>query len=289
MKVRIDLLDVGVSCLGESPVWDHTSDRLWWVDSATGQLCSSNAQGGEHAEWSLGQPVGSIGLSRGGLIAALADGFYRFSPATGATSLIAHPEMAVGTRLNDGKADRDGRFLCASMRISGDESPGALYSLDTDGTIRTLETSIGIGNAICFSPDGDRLYFADSLDGMLRQYDYDRESGQVSNRRFIVDCREHGGSGADGATVDTEGRIWVALVLAQAIGCYSSEGKLLRSIPVPLPYPSCPAFGGPDLETLYITSIVNSGNRLISDHPDAGRIMAIQGLGSCGIAEGIYC
>jgi L-arabinonolactonase len=98
----------------------------------------------------------------------------------------------------------------------------------------------------------------------------------------------NGGSGADGATVDANGRIWVALVLAQAVGCYSPDGTLLRSIPVPLPYPSCPAFGGEEMDTLYLTSIANSGHRLVANHPDAGRITAIRGLDVPGIAEGIY-
>lgn len=289
MPVEIELLNAGVAGLGESPLWDHRSGRLWWVDSAAGQICSSDAEGGARADWTLDQPVGSIGLADGdGLVAALADGFHRFDPASGAAVPIARPAMAAGTRLNDGKADRDGRFLCASMRTGDAVGAGALFRLDADGATATLETGIGIGNAICFSPAGDTLYFADSLDGMLRRHDYDRESGRIGARHDLVDCRVHGGSGADGATVDAAGRIWVALVLAQAVGCYSPDGKLLRSIPVPLPYPSCPAFGGPNLDILYLTSIANSGHRLVADHPDAGRITAIRGLDAPGIAEGVY-
>lgn len=287
MPVEIDLLDAGVAGLGESPLWDHRSARLWWVDSAAGRLCSSDAEGREQAEWTLDQPIGSIGLAADGLIVALADGFYRFHFETGDVDPIVRPAMAAETRLNDGKADRTGRFLAASMRTGDATGTGALFRLDADGTAEQIERGIGIGNALCFSPDGDTLYFADSLDGMLRRYDYDQASGRIGPRHDLVDCRDHG-SGADGATIDAEGRIWVALVLAQAVGCYAPDGTLLRSIPVPLPYPSCPAFGGPNLETLYLTSIANSGHRLVADHPDAGRITAIRGLGVPGIAEGIY-
>ncbi len=288
MPVEIELLNAGVAGLGESPLWDHRSGRLWWVDSAAGRLHSSDAEGGEQAEWTLDQPVGSIGLASDGLVVAMADGFYRFDTGSGQVSPVAHPAMAAGTRLNDGKADRAGRFLCASMRTGDALGAGGLFRLDADGAIEQIESGIGIGNAICFSPGGDTLYFADSLDGKLRRYAYDQATGAIGKRHDLVDCQANGGSGADGATVDAEGRIWVALVLAQAVGCYSPDGTLLRSIPVPLPYPSCPAFGGEKLATLYLTSIANSGHRLIANHPDAGRITAIRGLDVPGIAEGMY-
>ncbi len=287
MPVEIDLLPAPAVSLGESPLWDHRSGRLWWVDSLAGRLHSSDAEGREAAQWGFDQPVGSVGLADGGLIAALADGFYHFDPDGGDTALIARPAMAPATRLNDGKADRDGRFLAASMRVGDDGGSGALFRLDADGACLPIETGITIGNAICFSPAGDTLYFADSMDGMLRHYRYDRASGAIAERHDLVDCRERG-SGPDGATVDADGNIWVALVLAQAVACYAPDGKLLRSIPLPLPYPSCPAFGGGDLDILYLTSIANSGHRLVADHPDAGRMTAIRGLGVKGIAEGVY-
>lgn len=287
MPVDIDLLPPAAAGLGESPLWDHRSARLWWVDSLAGRLHASDAEGRDAAQWDFDQPIGSIGLADGGLIVALADGFYRFNSESGETALVVRPDMAPETRLNDGKADRAGRFLAASMRTGDAIGAAALFRLDPDGTTGCLETGIGIGNAICFSPAGDTLYFADSLDGMLRRYAYDQDSGAVGPRQDLFDCREHG-SGADGATVDAEGRIWVALVLAQALACYAPDGKLLRSISVPLPYPSCPAFGGPNLDILYLTSIANSGHRIVADHPDAGRITAIRGLDVPGIAEGIY-
>ena len=287
MPVDIDLLHAAAAGLGESPLWDHRTARLWWVDSLAGRLYASDVEGRDVATWDFDQPIGSIGLAEGGLIVALADGFYRFDSETGDTALIMRPDMAPETRLNDGKADRAGRFLAASMRTGEAIGTAALFRLDADGTTARLETGIGIGNAICFSPTGDTLYFADSLDGMLRRYAYDQENGKIGERHDLVDCRDQG-SGADGATVDAEGRIWVALVLAQAVACYAPDGKLLRSIPVPLPYPSCPAFGGPDLDILYLTSIANSGHRIVANHPDAGRITAIRGLDVPGIAEGTY-
>lgn len=287
MALEINLLQASATHLGESPLWDYRSSRLWWADSHLGLLHSSDADGRDQRQYRLGQSLGSIGLAQDGLLLALADGFYRFTPETQDLTLIAKPPLSSGSRLNDGKADRAGRFLCASMRVGEETQGGGLFRLDADGSTHQLEQDIAIGNAISFSPDGKILYFADSMDGMLRRYDYDLAEGRIGPRQDLVDCRAYG-SGADGATVDAEGRIWVALVLAQALACFAPDGRLIRSIPLPLPYPSCPAFGGENMDILYLTSIANSGHRLIADHADAGRITAISGLDAQGIKEGIY-
>lgn len=286
MPIEIDLLPAAPAALGESPLWDHRTSRLWWVDSLNGVLWSSDSEGRDPRDWQMDQQVGSVGLATDGLVVALANGFYRFDPATGETSLIALPDLPAGTRLNDGKADRHGRFLAASLRISGPNA-GSLFRLDADASTTRIEHGVAIGNGLCFSPAGDVMHFADSMDGMLRRYPYDPETGAIGARQDIADCREQG-SGADGATVDRDGNIWVALVLAQAIACYDPGGELIRTLPVPLPYPSCPAFGGEGLDTLYVTCIANSGHKLVADHPDAGRVMAIRGLDAVGLPEGIY-
>lgn len=287
MALEIELLDAAASHLGESPLWDYRINRLWWVDSYLGRLHSSDAEGRDARQYPLGQPIGSIGLAEDGLLIALADGFYAFQPETGILTPIAKADLPVHCRLNDGKADRAGRFLCASMRVGESAQGGGLFRLDVDGSTHKLEQDIAIGNAISFSPDGKILYFADSMDGMLRRYAYDLDDGRIGSRENLVDCREYG-SGADGATVDRDGQIWVALVLAQTLACFAPDGTLVRSIPLPLPFPSCPAFGGPNMDILYLTSIANSGHRLVADHPDAGRITAIRGLDVQGIPEGVY-
>lgn len=285
MSVAIDLLPAAGTRLGESPLWDHRTDRLWSVDVVGQRILSCDAEGAAGRDWTLDQPVGSIGLAGDGLVAALADGFYRFDPHTGATIAIARPDMASGTRFNDGKADRGGNILAGSMRVGDGTVTGKLWRLGADGALVELERDLAITNAICVSPDGGTLYLADSVDGILRSYRYD--GAVLAERNALADCRE-AGSGPDGATVDAAGNIWVALVMAQAIACYAPDGRLLRTVPVPVPYPSCPAFGGPDLSTLYVTSIADSGHRLVSDHPDRGRIVAIRGLDAVGLPEGVY-
>jgi len=143
-----------------------------------------------------------------------------------------------------------------------------------------------LSNAICFSPQGERLYFADSLAGVIWRYAYDPATGEARAREDFIDTRPYG-SAPDGATVDRDGRLWVAMVQARAIACFNPDGTLDRMIDVPLPFPSCPAFGGPNLDLLFVTSLSDTGS-IRAEGPEAGRILVIAGLGAVGVAEGYY-
>jgi len=277
--------------LGESPLWDPLAQRLWFIDAHAGAIHIADPEGAIVSTWRYGQVIGSIGLAAGGVVATMPDGLYRIDETTGASMPIASvPPADPRLRFNDGKADRHGRFLSGQMMIGADpEAPplGGFYRFDRDGHAECLIHGIRLTNATCFSPDGTTLYMADSLEGVIRAYPYDGATGAIGARRDLVDCRVHG-SPPDGATVDAEGRLWVALVLAQAIACYAPDGTLLDRIDTPIPFPSCPAFGGADMATLFVTSIANSGHRLVTDHPDGGRLLAITGHGARGLAEGRY-
>ena len=289
MTVTFGYVGVHRTRLGESPVWDVARGLLWWVDVVDNSISGAAADGSAAISWQFDQSVGSIGLAEDGLVAALADGFYRIDGTTGVATLIARaPGVIPPLRFNDGKADRFGRFLSGTMKV-GDmvSKASSLWQLDRDGSIRCAETGVGLSNAICFSPDGGTMYFADSLDGIIRRYAYDGVTGALSARDDFLDTRPYG-SGPDGATVDAEGRLWVALVQGQAIGCFAPDGTLIRKIDVPMPYPSCPAFGGAAMDTLFVTSISDSGHSIHVEGPTAGRILAITGLGAVGLPEGRY-
>ncbi|MES2337397.1 MAG: SMP-30/gluconolactonase/LRE family protein [Pseudomonadota bacterium] len=271
----------GRNQLGESPLWDPRNDWLWWVDSTAGRISAATTDGRVVRDWTFDTMVGSIALGPdGGLVAAFADGFVLVS-ATGQVTPLATPDLgADGIRFNDGKTDRQGRFL--SGTIGHGEATGSLWRLDA-GRAERIESGIRIANAVSFSPAGDVMYFADSVEGGVRRYAYDPATGAIGPREWLIDPATLG-TAADGATVDSEGRLWVALVLEQAVACIAPDGRLLERIAMPIPYPSCPAFGGDDLATLYVTTISSSG-RLTSDHADAGRILAIDGLDARGVIE----
>lgn len=275
--------------LGESPLWDARERALFWVDTRARRVRRWSAGASDEIrEWATPSDVGSIALARPGrLLLALADAFAMLDLASGHIEPLAevhHPKPPM--RLNDGRTDREGRFVCGSMVLHRRDADGRLYRLETDGRVTPLLDGIAVSNSTCFSPDGRTLYFADSLAGVIRAWDYGLD-GRLSNQRDFADTRPEG-SGPDGATVDAEGCLWVALVMAARIARYSPEGRLLQVMEVPVPYPSCPCFGGPALDTLYVTSIRDSGNVLRSDAPAAGALVELRGVGVRGLPEVSY-
>lgn len=289
-KLEFERIGPAREQLGESPVWDPETESLFWVDSRRGIIRRYRPATRRLSSWTLPAEIGSIALAgRDRLLAAIRNGFWLVDLPSGDIELVAQPFADGGAlRFNDGKMDRQGRFLCGTMALHSDTNyDGALFQL-SGGAVRKLESGIRIANSTCFSPRGDRLYFADSLAHCIWSYDYDVASGDISNKAVLVDTRAQN-SVPDGATVDADGCLWVALIQAGALARYTPAGALDRLVPMPVPMPTCPAFGGKGLETLYVTSISDSGTgRSKSDHPDAGATFALHGLGVSGLAETPY-
>ena len=269
--------------LGESPLWDDRRQRLYWVDGVSRVIRFHEPATGAEGQIATPSIIGSIGLCEDGrLVAGLFDGIYLVDPDTGTLAPLHVPPKNERMRFNDGKVDRQGRFVCGGMGIFA-EPVGELVRVDGTGQAEVLANGIRISNSLCFSPDGRTMYFSDSLDRFVRAYDY--ENGELARPRVFADTQQFN-SGPDGATVDAEGQVWVALVNVGKIACFAPSGKLERLLPAPTDMPSCLAFGGPDLATLYVTSIKDSGSgRAISRHPQGGYLFAVDGLGVKGLAE----
>ena len=271
--------------LGESPVWDERGQSLYWIDSLTGLIRSLNSATGILEEFHVPAPIGSMALrDDGGAILALRNGFARYD----FESRKLTPDQSIGldhpdVRLNDGKVDPYGRFVAGTLhgaRAEGEEPLGGLYRLDDSGELELLETNLAVTNGPCFSLDGRTFYLADSPRRVIWAYDYDR-LGPLRNKRVFIDTSSLD-SGPDGATVDAEGYLWSVLVRVGAIARFAPDGTLVRRIDMPIRHPTSVAFGGPDLDILYVTSISRSTN-LADDHPDAGGLFAIEGLGVKGV------
>ena len=271
--------------LGESPVWDVRAQSLYWIDSMAGLIRKLNPATAAIEEFQVPPPFGSMVLrSDGGAVLALRHGFahYDFTHralTAGPSIGLDHPML----RLNDGKADPYGRFIAGTMHggRAADEPPlGGLYRLDAAGALELLETGLGVSNGPCFSPDGRTFYLADSAQRLMWAYDYERD-GPLLNKRIFVDT-DGLNSGLDGATVDSEGYVWSVLVRIGAIARFAPDGKIVRTIEMPVRHPTSVAFGRPDLDVLYVTSISRSTN-LSDDSPDAGGLFAIEGLGVKGL------
>ena len=273
--------------LGEGPLWDAPRSRLFWVDSFKGRLFSRSESGTERM-WQLPSMLGSlcvIDTSR--VILALQTGLHEFNLTTEALTLIHDPEPdEPRTRLNDGKTDRQGQFLFASMGIRDrTQGLGGLYRLKHDFTVEQLLSDVIVGNGPCFSPMGDALYFSDGR-GVMNRYKYDPD-GPLSQPQSFFDARALG-LACDGATVDAQGNIWTALIGSGSIGCIEPSGELKLTVKMPIPLPSSVMFGGPDLASLFVTSISDSGNRR-DNHFQSGLVFEVQGLESTGLEESAFC
>lgn len=286
MTLDVRAVSDEIDLLGESPVWDRELSCLYWVDGVSRRVRRYDPATGRFAAWSTPSIVGCVALGRGRtLVVGLVDGVYTLDLTSGDVHPVFRPDPTdPRVRFNDGKVDRDGRFLCGTMGVHADPL-GRLYRVDGEGSVDVLAEGIRIFNALCFSPAGDVMYFADSLEGTIRAYAYGPGDAPVAAPRVLCDTTQWG-SGPDGATVDAEGCLWVALVRAGKIARITPAGALDRLIDAPADLPSSLAFGGEDLATLFVTTIKDSGSgRAVSAHPDGGKLFAIDGLGVRGLPE----
>lgn len=243
--------------LGESIVWDERAGRLWWANIHVGEVWSWDPFGSAAPEiFPIGRRVGAIGLRAGdGLVLALENEFAFYDPKTGALQPIADVEADLPTtRLNDGRIDPAGRFLCGGMHEAMPQRHiSAVYALDPDGTIKRRIGDIACANSTCWSPDGRTLYFANMPLRRIDAYDYDVANGEISNPRLFASLEGEPGL-ADGSAVDAEGYLWNAQWGGGKLVRYAPDGTVDRQVALPVTNPTCLAFGGPDLDVLFITS-----------------------------------
>ncbi|MBU8825130.1 SMP-30/gluconolactonase/LRE family protein [Mycolicibacterium goodii] len=275
--------------LGEGPLWDAEQQLLYWLDSADGRIFRATADGSQIRAWDVREKIGSMALLRdgSGALAALENGLWRVDFETGDLTEVLELERDVpSNRLNDGKVDKRGRFVFGSMDTLEESQSGKLYSYSPDGTLQILAEGITVSNGPCWSPDGRTLYFCDTWTGEIWCYDYDLDTGKVSNRRTFARVDTSGGGAADGATVDADGYLWQALVYGGKIIRYAPDGTVDHVIDFPVLKPTSVMFGGPDLDVLYVTSMARPPlPRFPEDGQLRGSLFAIRGLGVRGVPE----
>ena len=278
--------------LGEGPIWDAEEQRLYWVDGLEGKLLSCSAHGADVLQWALPAEIGSFALRKGGgAIVALETGLHLFDFKSGALEFVAHPEASKDhVRLNDGKVDSKGRFIVGSldMMAFAPEKPkgrGVLYRVDTDLSVHALFGGIACSNGPCWSPDEKTFYFTDSFDDAIYAFDWDEARGVPSNRRLFVQCEPF--HIPDGATSDAEGFYWVAmngaLSGAAEVRRYAPDGTLDRAIHMPTARLASLTFGGPELDILYVTTLIGNQATPIPVGPLDGHLFSVHGLGVRGL------
>jgi sugar lactone lactonase YvrE len=241
--------------LGEGPIWSVEEGALYWVDIVAPAIHRLDPASGAHRYWPMPEHVGSLSIrEQGGLVVAVKSGFGLFTPESGELEMVNDAEAELlDNRFNDGRCDRDGRFLAGSLGYGEDRPAGALWRLDPDHSASPVLRDVTISNGLCFSPSGDIMYFADTPTREIRAYDYDRAAGVPSNPRVIATVEDTPGW-PDGAITDSEGCIWNAEWDGARVVRYTPDGRIDRVIAVPARRATCCAFGGPDLKTLYITT-----------------------------------
>lgn len=255
----------GVHCTtGESPAWDAQARAWYWVDIPAKRIWRLDAAG-KSRSWEAPEMVACVApRARGGLIAGMETGMFDVdlvdNGSVAVTLLGQPPELLGGMRFNDGRTDRQGRFWSGTMfmDMSAGKDVGQLYRYDAHGLSQPVVSGLYTQNGLSWSPDGRTMYLSDShpKSRLVWAFDYDIATGTPSNRRVFANLADHVGR-PDGAVVDADGCYWVCANDAGCILRFTPEGKLDRRLDVPFAKPSMCTFGGADLDTLIVTSIVS--------------------------------
>lgn len=278
------VLETG-SRLGEGSLWDAREQCLWWVDITAGLVHRFDPATGENRTCEVGQMVGTVVVREGGgLLVAVEEGIARLDFDSGALDFIARPEADKPTnRFNDGKCDPAGRFWAGTMSLQGEKEAGSLYRCDASGSTKAMVSGVSTSNGIVWNRSRTVMYYIDTPTRQVWAYDYDQASGDIANRRTVVEVSQDLGY-PDGMAIDAEDRLWVAHWGGWAVHRWDPEtGRRLDSVRVDAECVTSCAFGGPDLATLYITT-AGGGEGGKADQPNAGHLFAwassVQGMES---------
>jgi sugar lactone lactonase YvrE len=238
--------------LGESPIWHTEEQELYWTDIPEACLHCYNPTSGVHRVFNLGKNVSALAFRQnGGLLMAVEDWFGCWDIDSQSIQFIARPPVGLsGTRFNDGAVDRRGRFWAGT---SSKEDNNILYRLDLNGAVHTMETGLTLSNGIGWNPDNTIMYLTDTRRQMIYAYDFDATTGAIENRRPFVhtpDVEDF----PDGLTVDSEGFVWSARYLGWRVVRYDPDGNVDSEVRLPVAKVSSCAFGGTQLDELYITT-----------------------------------
>ncbi|WP_033464134.1 SMP-30/gluconolactonase/LRE family protein [Bordetella bronchiseptica] len=283
---QVQVLVAGGDTLGEVPLWSPSRKVLFWIDVRKPAVYAYSPDSGAVRSYPMPELVGSLcETSAGRLLLALKSGLFFLDPDSGALQPWFDPEPRLpNNRLNDGKCDRQGRFWVGSMN-DGDRLPtGTLYSVDGCGKATGHFSGITIPNSLAWSPDGTKMYFADTPTKRIVVYDFDADDGVPHNPRTFVDMSGHAGR-PDGATVDVDGCLWSAEVHAGRVARYTPDGRLDRAVELPVTGVTSCAFGGERFETLYVTTATQGlSEQARRDQPLAGALFAVD-AGIAGLSE----
>lgn len=258
--------------LGEGVLWHPIRQELFWFDILNRTLHS------KARSWSFAEMVSAAGwISKDELLIASETGLFRFNLATGARVAVADVGSPA-TRSNDGRADRQGGFWFGTMGRRAEKGIGAIWRWH-GGEVRQLYAGVTIPNSICFTPDGGAAHFSDTAEGKVMKVALDA-AGWPKGEPVVWHDFARSGLNPDGAVIDAEGRFWNAQWGAGRVAAYGPDGAFLQVVETTgAPQSSCPAFGGTDLKTLFVTTALEHMDaEARAKHPASGQLFAFPGV-----------
>jgi L-arabinonolactonase len=260
--------------LGEGIIWDERTGEFLWTDILRRRFHSFDPDSGKHTSHELQRRLCSFSLTAEPdiLLAAFDDGIALLNRRSFSQEWLARPEMHPGTRLNDGRTGPDGRFWVGSMvenpKIAGGLSRGSLFCVDADGRMTRHMEGIGISNGICWSPDATIMYFADTSRAEVKTMAYDPVEGILGQESVWLTLT--GTGKPDGAVTDDRGIYWLALWGDGCVAGFGPDGRELDRLPIPAPFATCPAFGGPSGNLIAVTTAQARANAMPEGCETAG-------------------
>ena len=267
-----------VSEHGEGPLWDEITQKLYWVDILRGHYYKADVTTFILEKYAIGQPLGVLALrEKGGLIMGVRDGFGFFDETNSKFELIqpSPEEQNEEVRFNDGTVDPYGRFVAGTMEWNGEKEIGKLFQINSDHQIRELDDHYFIPNGMGWNDEMNTFFVIDTMKHAMFAYDYDIQTGNVSNKRIHIEFRKD--EFPDGMTIDSEGGFWIAIWGGSKIVRFDKSGNRIEEIPLPVLHPTSCCFGGLDMKTLYITtSKIALTSKELKEYPLAGRTFKLE-------------
>jgi sugar lactone lactonase YvrE len=263
--------------LGEGALWQAEEQRLYWVDIEGKTLHIFDPASGEDREIQVGQRIGTVvPTADGQVLVALQNGIHRLNPATGQMRFVTNPLPNADMRFNDGKCDPFGRFWVGSMHLEQKERAASLYRMEADGSMEEVLQGITVSNGLVWSQDQQTMFYIDSPTRKIQAFDFEPGSGALSGRRIVAEVPKEAGY-PDGMAIDAEGKLWVAHWGGNAVIRWDpANGQMMQKIIVPAPHVTSCAFGGKQLETLYITTAREGlDDKQLKEFPESGGIFAL--------------
>lgn len=291
--------------LGEGLLWNAQHQQWWWTDIESATIHAWSGTSDQVRNYKLSDRVGSMAHCRSGRILLGMTKWLCFASESDVSntlagnrhlhvqSLVAVDPVEPRTRINDGRTDRSGNFVFGTLNETEERRPiGSFYQYSLRHGLRRLALpAVAIANSVCFSPDGATMYFSDTLTRRILQCNYDADSARVDNIRCFADVDDAQGVAAfpDGAVIDRHGCLWNAQWGASQIVQYDPAGKMIQRIIVPAKNPTCPAFGGDNLDILMVTSSRQEmTEEELFNMPTAGSLFSITLPNPTGIADTLF-